>query len=71
MEYEGRVDFEVIPAEETYQRFDEIEAFGFEAERHGLVGFDRNGDALVKMPGHNFSKDEIAEAIEALLIAGS
>ena len=68
-EYEGRVEFEIVPAEETNQRHDEIVAFGFEAERHGLVGFDREGEAQVTMPGHNFGKDEIAAAIESLLSA--
>lgn len=68
LEYEGQVDFEVVPAEETNQRFDEVLGFGWEAERHGLVGFDSEGEAVINMPGHSFGKDEIAAAIEAELL---
>ena len=65
--YEGRVRFEVVPAEETANRGDEIEEYGFTEQLHGLVGFDRSGDAVVKMPGHQFGKEEITDAIEQLL----
>lgn len=70
-EYEGRVRFEVVPAEETENRQDEIDAYGFTAQRHGLVGFDPSGAALVKMPGHMFGKEEIDAAIQTLLAADS
>jgi len=66
-QYVGRVDFVVIPAAETAKRFDEIEAFGFKDLKHGLVGFTSRGEPLVKLPGHNFGRPEIAKAIEALL----
>lgn len=70
-EYEGRVRFEVVPAEETKQRQDEIDEYGFTAQMHGLVGFDRSGAAAVKMPGHMFGKEEIDAAIQTLLATDS
>jgi len=69
-DYGDRVNFVLVPAEETAARFDEIEAFGFTQQRHGLVGFSPAGDALVKLPGHNFGKEEIEQAIETLLADG-
>lgn len=69
-EYGGRVVFDVVPAEGTALAGDELERFGFTALRHGLVVFDENGDAVAKLPGHQFGKDEIQAAIETAL-AGS
>ena len=63
------MDFVIIPAEDTAQRGDEIEAFGFTELRHGLVGFTSEGDPLVKLPGHNFGKPEIEAAAAQLLAA--
>lgn len=65
--YEGRVDFVIISAEDTAKRGDEIEAFGFTEQLHGMVGFTSEGEPLVKMPGHNFGKAEIEEAATQLL----
>ena len=66
-EYEGRIQFVLIPAEETARRGDEIEEYGFTDQLHGLVGFTSEGEPLVKIPGHQFGKEEIVEAIETLL----
>lgn len=66
-EYEGRIDFVLINAEETAKRGDEIEEYGFTDELHGLVGFTSNRAVVVKMPGHLFGKEEIVQAIERLL----
>ena len=66
-DYADRVDFVIVSAEETAQRSDEIEAFGFTDLKHGLVGFDREGEAQAKMPGHQFGKPEIQAVIEDLL----
>ena len=66
-EYGDRVDFVLIPAEETARRKDEIEAFGFSELRHGLVVFTRAGEPRVKLPGHQFGKDEIVAAIDLVL----
>lgn len=68
--YGDRVDFVVVEAEETARRTPEIAEFGFTDLRHGLVGFSRAGEALVKIPGHQFGKPEIVAAIETLLAEG-
>jgi hypothetical protein len=67
-EYQDRVDFTIVSAAETAQRQDEIEAFGFTALKHGLVAFDAAGVPVVKLPGHQFGKDEIRAAVEAVLV---
>ncbi len=69
LEYEGRVLFQLIPAEETSRRAEEVASYGFGALRHGLVGFNRAGQVLVTLPGHEFGKPEIRAAIETLLAA--
>ncbi len=66
-EYEGRIQFVLIDAEETANRGAEIEEYGFTDQLHGMVGFTSNGTPVVKMPGHAFGKQEIVEAIEMLL----
>jgi hypothetical protein len=70
-EYQDRIDFVVIEAEETALRQDEIDELGFTELKHGLVGFSGSGEAVVKLPGHQFGKPEIEQAIQALLAAGS
>lgn len=66
-EYEGRVRFELISAEETQLRGDEIEEYGFAEQLHGLVGFDSSGEAVLTIPGHSFGKEEVTAAVEELL----
>jgi len=66
-EYGDRIRFTVVPAEETAKRADEIEELGFTKQKHGLVGFTAEGEALVKLPGHSFGKPEIEVAIRDLL----
>lgn len=66
-EYEGRVEFNVIPAEETMRRAEELDSYGFTALKHGLVGFDATGEVRVKLAGHDFGKDRIAAAVEEVL----
>ena len=66
-EYGDRVDFVVVPAEETAQRADEIERFGFTHLRHGLVAFGPDGEVVAKIPGHDYGADEIRAATEAAL----
>ena len=67
-EYEGRAEFVVIPAEETAQRADEIELYGFTEQGHGLVAFDIRGEPVGKLPGHDYGKEEIVEVVEILLV---
>ncbi len=66
-EYGDRVDFVLVPAAETAQRADEIEAFGFTEQKHGLVAFTADGVPLVKLPGHQYGKEEVQAATEAVL----
>lgn len=68
VEYEGRVRFNIVSAEETAKRGDEIELYGFTEQLHGLVALDPSGAPVAKLPGHMFGKDEIREAIEATLV---
>ena len=66
-EYGDRIDFNVIPAEQTAQSAEELESFGFTELKHGLVGFAANGEVLVKVPGHNYGKERIEEVVEIVL----
>jgi hypothetical protein len=68
-EYEGEVRFTLISAEETATSGEALDAFGFTEARHGLVAFTADGEALVKMPGHNFGREEIVGAIREVLAA--
>lgn len=68
-DYAERVSFVVVPAEETALRGDEIEEYGFTDLRHGLVTFSCSRAVVVKLPGHQFGKDEIRAAVEATLVA--
>lgn len=68
-QYGERVTFNIVSAEETARSFDEIEEYGFVEPKHGLVVFSAEGEALVKLPGHQFGKDAIAAGIEAVLAA--
>jgi hypothetical protein len=66
-EYDAQIRFSIIPPAETKTRTEEINGFGFEAQLHGLVAFDSEGNAVAKLPGHNFGKEEIRGAIEKVL----
>ena len=66
-EYGNSIEFNIIGAEETAAKADELAIYGFTDLKHGLVVFDANGDAQVKMPGHEFGKAEIQAAIEKVL----
>ncbi|MFT4541408.1 MAG: hypothetical protein ACI835_003869 [Planctomycetota bacterium] len=66
-DYEGRAIFTIILAEGTAASFDDIEAFGFADLRHGLVVFNGDGEAKVKLPGHMFGRVEIEEGLKGVL----
>ena len=66
-EYEGQVEFVVVSAEQTAQRSDEIELYGFTEKKHGLVGFAPGGEAVVTIPGHDYGKSEIDAAVKTVL----
>ena len=63
-EFSDRVDFNIIGAADTALRMDEVRGFGFEAQLHGLVVFDGEGQARAKLPGHDFGAEQIRTAIE-------
>ena len=65
-EYKGRIEF-LIASAKTPAGQAAIKKYGIDARRHGLVGFDPDGNLKVRMSGHNFSKDDIKEEVETLL----
>ena len=66
-DYGDRAEFVVVSAEETAERQDEIDEYGFTGLKHGLVVFSSSGEALVKIPGHQFGREEIEEALIEVL----
>lgn len=64
-EYEGRVEFNVISAEETANRPEETERFG--DSLHGLVAFGPDGEEVAMLPGHQYGKEEIVGVIDQVL----
>ena len=66
-EYEGKVRFELVGPEETLAAVEEMAEFGFTDAKHGLVAFDSQGEAKVKIPGHSFGREEIVSAIDQVL----
>lgn len=66
-QYGDRIHFNVLQAEETAKRAEEIEAFGFTAKKHGLVGFAPDGSVVAKVPGHSLSREAIVEVVDQLL----
>lgn len=66
-EYEGRATFTIVSPEETVAAAAEIEAFGFTDAKHGLVVFDGEGPAQVKLPGHMFGRTEIEAGLNKVL----
>ncbi len=57
----------IISAEETANRPEEIERFGFTEKLHGLVAFSPSGEAVVTLPGHDYGKVEIEAALQTVL----
>ncbi len=66
-EYAGRVEFVIVPAGETARRKAELEAFHLISRGHGLVAFDRSGEAVTTIAGHRFGRDEIVMALNQVL----
>ena len=64
--YEGRITFEVRTANDKAGKQASID-YGFGRLAHGLVGLDSEGKMGFSMPGHNYSRDDIAKNIDALL----
>jgi len=66
-EYEGQAKFTIISPEETAASADAIEEYGFTDQKHGLVVFDGQGAAIVKLPGHMFGRPEIEAGLKQVL----
>ncbi len=66
-EYEGRAKFTLVSPEETAAATAEIETFGFTETKHGLVIFDGEGTAQLKLPGHIFGRAEIEAGLNKVL----
>ena len=64
-EYEGRVRFDIVSAEDTAERGGELAEY--ELGSHGLVAFDAEGVPQAHIPGHEFGREEIVAAIGAVL----
>ncbi len=43
------------------------ELYGFGDSRHGMVGFEPDGEVAFTMPGHQYGRAEIIEKVEAML----
>jgi len=67
--YSNQINFNIIPSVETLKRTEEVNGFGFEDQKHGMVAFDAEGKPVVLIPGHNFGKDEIEAAIQKVLVS--
>lgn len=66
-QYADQAKFVIVSPEETQAAVAELEEFGFSDQKHGLVIFDAAGEAVVKMPGHNFKKPEIEKGLKDVL----
>lgn len=66
-EYEGRARFDIVPPEETAESGDELAEYGFTELKHGLVVLDPEGEAVAKLPGHQFGRAEIEAALQEAL----
>ncbi len=67
VEYADRVTFVIVSAEETAAATEDIEAFGFQEDGHGLVIFDGEGEVAGKLPGHNYGRTEIEAQLKTVL----
>lgn len=68
-QYGDGIRFTIVPAEQTAESQDEIDEYGFTDLKHGLVIFSSEGEAVVKIPGHQFGKAEIDAGIRTMLAA--
>ncbi len=66
-EYEGRITFTIVSAEDTKNARDEIEAYLLAPRGHGLVAFTATGEPVVAIAGHQFGREEIEMAIQQVI----
>jgi hypothetical protein len=67
-EYEGRVEFRVLPAEGPEGKA-AAERNGWKDALHGLECADPDGRVVVHLPGHAYGREEVRARVEALLEA--
>ena len=67
LEYADRVNFVIVSPEDTAAAPEEIEAFGFKDDKHGLVVFDAEGNVAGKLPGHSYGRAEIEAELKTVL----
>lgn len=67
VEYADRVDFVIVSPEDTAAATEDIEAFGFQDDGHGLVVFDDEGKVAGKLPGHTYGRAEIEAQLKTVL----
>lgn len=65
-EYKGRVTF-TIKGATTDEGRAAAEKYDFGTLKHGLVGFDADGNHRVTIPGHNFTKADVEAKLKELL----
>lgn len=70
-QFDGRVNFTIVSAEETAKSADDLALYGFTEAKHGLVGLGSNGEAVVKIPGHNINPDALGEMVKSLLASSA
>ena len=67
VDYAGQAKFVILSPEETAAASADIEAFGFQDNRHGLVVFNAEGEAVGKLPGHTYGRAEIEAHLKSVL----
>ncbi len=65
-EYEGRVKFEVLRADNDAGRQAAMD-YDFGKTMHGLAAFDAKGEHVFSLPGHSYGKAEIVAKLAELL----
>ena len=63
-EYRGKVQFTVLSAASLDAK---AEIKEYELGSHGLVALSAAGEKVHTIPGHEFGRDEIVEAVQKLL----
>jgi len=66
-DYEGQARFTIVSPEQTAASAEALEEYGFTELKHGLVVFDAEGAAVVKLPGHMFGRPEIEAGLKQVL----
>ena len=60
------VYFNVVPASETARQQEALLALGFANLKHGLIAYDAQGRVAKSLPGHQFGREEVKQALDAI-----